>query len=47
MNTNEAKPRRKRELTIDRKLIEWYPTVDAARCQGCRSCVECYLVIQC
>lgn len=30
----------KRTLLADRDKIEWYPTVDAAHCVGCRVCFE-------
>ncbi len=32
--------RRKRTLLVDRDQIEWYPTLDATRCIGCKVCFE-------
>ena len=32
--------RRKRTLLVDRDKIEWYPTIDAERCIGCKVCFE-------
>jgi NAD-dependent dihydropyrimidine dehydrogenase PreA subunit len=25
---------------VDREKVPWYPTVDGAKCSGCRACVE-------
>ncbi len=30
----------RKRLRVSREEIEWYPTVDAERCTGCRVCVE-------
>ena len=32
--------RRKRTLLVDRNKIEWYPTINADRCIGCKVCFE-------
>lgn len=32
--------KQRRRLTLPRDQIEWYPTIDHERCQGCRVCLE-------
>lgn len=34
------KSRKKRELTVERHLIDWFPAIDEKLCLGCRICVE-------
>lgn len=31
---------RKRSFTVQRDQIEWYPTVDSEKCNGCGICYE-------
>ena len=40
MNSKEIKLHKKREITTARELIDWYPTVDESRCQGCKICFD-------
>ena len=32
--------KRKRHITVSREQIEWYPTIDSAKCVGCKACYE-------
>ncbi len=36
----DQRKHRKRELTVDREMIEWYPSVTAEKCRGCQICVD-------
>jgi NAD-dependent dihydropyrimidine dehydrogenase PreA subunit len=35
-----VKERRKREFTVAREAIEWFPAVDGDKCRGCQTCVD-------